>query len=80
MVPRPPLPGALRRFVQRLDEQHPGFLDGADWAAWDVFGSLVLARGGGIERYSVQGLASGRADFSRSLKELTALEVETSEQ
>jgi hypothetical protein len=52
-----------------LDE-HPGFLDGADWAAWDVFGGLVVARGGSVERYTVQGLASGRPDFSRSFEEL----------
>jgi hypothetical protein len=59
-----------RSLAFSLDE-HPGFLDGTDWAAWDVFGNLVVARGGGVERYSVRSLESGRPDFSRSFEDLT---------
>jgi hypothetical protein len=59
-----------RTFSFALDE-HPNLLDSAvDWATWDALGSLVVARGGGVERYSPDDLASGRPGFCLSLEDL----------
>ena len=42
-----------------------------DWATWDSKGDLLVARRGSIERYSLNGLASGSPDFSFDLDALT---------
>ena len=57
-------------FFFSLDE-HPGLLDGSvDWATWDAAENLLVARGGGVERYSLQGIERGNPDFKRSFEDL----------
>jgi hypothetical protein len=52
-------------------EGYPHLLDNSvDWATWDALGSLVVARGGGVERYLLNDLAGGRPGFSLSLENL----------
>lgn len=59
-----------RTFEFRLDG-HPGLLDpSVDWANWDALGQLVVARSGGIEKYTLSDLAKGKTTFSRSFEDL----------
>lgn len=50
-------------FAFWLDE-HPGLLDGASWANWDVNGDLWVARPGVVEAYAPTDLARGVPSFS----------------
>lgn len=50
-------------FVFWMDE-HPGLLDGASWANWDVNGSLWVARPGLVEQYAPGDLDRGAPSFT----------------
>ncbi|MFP5275166.1 hypothetical protein [Coleofasciculus sp.] len=60
-----------RVYAYTLDG-YPQLLDAAvEWAGWDQFGRLVVARMGGIERYSLDDLKRGTPSFRYDLKNLT---------
>ncbi len=42
-----------------------------DWATWDAKGDLLVARRGGVEKYSLSALKTGIPDFSMDLEHLT---------
>ena len=44
-------------------DEHPGLLDGASWASWDVNGDLWVARPGVVEQYTLNDLRRGTPSF-----------------
>lgn len=50
---------------------HPQLLDSTiDWATWDSLGQLIVARRGGVERYTLADLDSGSPGFQHSFEDL----------
>jgi len=45
-------------------DKHPGLLDGASWANWDVNGDLWVARPGVVEQYTLNDLSRGAPSFT----------------
>jgi hypothetical protein len=51
------------KFEFKLDE-HPGLLEGANWATWDSGSNLWVARPGIVEQYTLKDLRRGTPSFS----------------
>lgn len=59
-----------RVFEYALDD-FPALLDATvEWAGWDTAGRLVIARGGAIERLTLDDLATGQPSYRLDLTEL----------
>ena len=57
-------------FRFRLDGSPDLLDDQVDWACWDCTGALLVARTGGIARYTLADLTAGTPSFSVSLENL----------
>ncbi len=73
MVRRPDRGGNQSSFTL---ERPSDLLDSAvDWANWDAFGNLIVARQGLLKKYTLTDLATGQPSMSWDLRTITPVEV-----
>jgi hypothetical protein len=71
--------GGRGRVYEFAIDKHPRLLDATiDWATWDSLGQLIVARRGGVERYTLADLARGVPTFQHSFEDLESPPVEYS--